>query len=178
MIQRAGVISNATGDGGMPLVDLRDVARVAVKALTEPGHIGKTYELTGPESLTGYDMAERLERVLGRPISYLPAVPAPFAVMMRVFGVPPTPREHVVKIMQMAREHRFERVHSTLAELGVGPTSYEEFLRDLVAGCTGGGNSFAAPSSVAFKVVSAVMPALMRLRFRVFGRPQRPAAKH
>lgn len=173
MIERAGVISNPTGDGGMPLVDIRDVAKVAVKAFTEAGHNRKVYDLTGPEVLTGDDMASLLERVLGRPITYLPAAPGPFAVMMRVLGVPPTPREHVVKIMRMTREHRFERVHATLAELGVTPTHYEEFLRDLVAGRTGGGNSFAAPSSPVYKIVSAVMPALLRLRFRMFGRPMR-----
>ena len=173
MIERAGVISNPTGDGGMPLVDIRDVARVAIKAFTEPGHVGKTYDLTGPEVLTGDDMAACLERVLGRPITYLPAAPGPFAVMMRILGVPPTPREHVVKIMRMTREHRFERVHSTLAELGVQPIRYEDFLRDLLAGRTGGGNSFAAPTSAIFKVVSTIMPAMMRLRFRVFGRPVR-----
>lgn len=177
MIERAGVISNPTGDGGMPLVDLRDVAQVAIKAFTEPGHSGKTYDLTGPEVLTGDDMAEQLERVLGRPITYLPASPVPFAVMMRVLGVPPTPREHVVKIMRMTREHRFERVHSTLAELGVPPTCYEDFLRDMVAGRAGGGNSFEVPSSPVFRVVSAVMPALLRLRFRVLGRPVRQARR-
>ena len=175
MIERAGVISNPTGDGGMPLVDLRDVAKVAVKAFTEPGHSGKTYDLTGPEVLTGDDMAASLERVLGRPISYLPAAPGPFALMIRLLGVPATPREHVVKIMQMTREHRFERVHSTLAELGVPPTSYEDFLRDLIAGRTGGGNSFAVPSSSMIKVLGMVMPALLRLRFWAFGRPVRAA---
>ena len=178
MIERAGVISNPTGDGGMPLVDLRDVAKVAVKAFTEPGHSGKTYDLTGPEVLTGDDMAALLERVLGRPITYLPAAPGPFALMMRLLGVPATPREHVVKIMQMTREHRFERVHTTLAELGVPPTSYEDFLRDLIAGRTGGGNSFAAPSSPMIKIVGMVMPALLRLRFWALGRPVRAAGAH
>jgi uncharacterized protein YbjT (DUF2867 family) len=170
-IEKAGVISNPTGDGKMPLVDVRDVARVAVKALTEPGHAGHTYDLTGPEALDGERMAEILTAVLGRPISFLPAAPAPFAVMMRLLGVPPTPREHVVKIMRMTREHRLERVHATLARLGVEPTTYEQFLRDLVAGRTGGGNSFEPPKGPLVALLGALLPLALRLRIRLLGRP-------
>jgi uncharacterized protein YbjT (DUF2867 family) len=172
MIEKAGVITNPTGDGGMPLIDVRDVAAVVVKALTEPEHhFNKIYDVTGPESLDGRRMAELLARVLGRPISFIPAAPVPFAVMMRVLGVPETPREHVVEIMRLTRERRLERVHDTLAQLGIPATTYEQFLRDLIAGRTGGGNSFEPPTGLAFKLVSEIMPRVMRLRFRLFGRP-------
>ena len=57
----------------MALVDVRDVARVGIKALTEPGHAGQVYDLTGPESLSMARQAELLSRVLGRTITYLPA---------------------------------------------------------------------------------------------------------
>lgn len=170
-IEKAGVISNPTGTGKMPLIDVRDVAAVVVKALTEPGHAGKSYDLTGPEALDGEQMAEILTRVLGRPISFLPAAPAPFAVMMRLLGVPATPREHVVKIMRMTREHRLERVHDTLAQLGIQATTYEQFLRDLIAGRTGGGNSFEPPNGALARVLGAVLPLALRLRIRLLGRP-------
>lgn len=174
MIQKAGVVTNPTGDGAIPLVDVRDVAKVAVKALTEPGHAGKIYDVTGPEALTGYRMAAVLESVLGRPVTYLPADHRQFEVIMHLLGVPETPREHVVKIMRMVREHRLDRVHPTLEELGIAPTTYEQYLRDLVAGRTGGGNSFEPPSSPVAKVMGAIMPHVMNLRFRLFGRPGRP----
>ena len=54
MLQKARVISFPGGDGSLPLVDEWDVAEVGVKALTEPGHTGKIYGVTGPESLTFY----------------------------------------------------------------------------------------------------------------------------
>ena len=174
MIQKAGVITNPTGAGAMPLVDVRDVAKVVVKAFTEPGHENKVYDVTGPEALTGYRMAQILENVLSRPVTYLPADPRQFEWILSVLGVPETPREHVVKIMKMTREHRLEQVHDTLEKLGIRPITYEEYLRDQVAGRTGGGNSFEAPSGAVVKVMGAVMPTVMNLRFRLFGRPDRP----
>ena len=173
LIQKAGVISNPTGDGGMSLIDVRDVAQVAVKALTEAGHEGQAYDLTGPVALTGDDMAEILERVLGRPVTFLPGDERQLKMMMNILGVSATPTEHVVKIMKMTREHRLERVHHTLAALGIQPTTYEQFVGDLVAGRTGGGKSFQPPNTAFVKALDVALPLLMNLRFRLLGRPQR-----
>ncbi|MFD1932501.1 NAD(P)H-binding protein [Nonomuraea mangrovi] len=64
---RAGEpIPNMTGRGGQGVVDPRDVARVAVEALTASAHEGRTYELTGPEVISVPEQAEQLGRVLGR----------------------------------------------------------------------------------------------------------------
>lgn len=177
MIQKAGVITNPTGDGAMPLIDVRDVAAVVVKAFTEPGHEGKAYDLTGPEALTGYRMAQILEKVLGRPVTYIPADPRQFDRIMSLLGVPEAPREHVIKIFKMTREHRLDRVHDTLEQLGIRPVTYERFLRDFVEGRTGGGNSFEPPNGGVVKVMGAVMPVVMNLRFRLFGRPDRPRGR-
>jgi uncharacterized protein YbjT (DUF2867 family) len=89
-VQRAGAISLPTGDGGMPMIDVRDVAAVAVKALTEPGHEGKVYDLTGPESLSNYQVAEIMLRVLGRPVTYIPGDERQTRWIMTVLGVPRT----------------------------------------------------------------------------------------
>jgi uncharacterized protein YbjT (DUF2867 family) len=51
-------------------VDARDNAAVAVAALTEPGHEGKVYHITGPEALTYCDVAEMLSQAIGKKARY------------------------------------------------------------------------------------------------------------
>ena len=55
------------------MVDTRDVAAVAAAALTEPGHAGAHYDVTGPEPLSYADVAAKLTSAMGRPISYVSA---------------------------------------------------------------------------------------------------------
>jgi hypothetical protein len=69
---------------------------------------------------------------------------------MSVLRVPEVPGEHVIKLFRMQREHRLEVVLPTLQELGIRPTTYEEFLRDYVAGRTTAVNPFDPPKTLAF----------------------------
>ncbi|MCP4542874.1 MAG: SDR family oxidoreductase [Chloroflexi bacterium] len=170
LLQKVGVITFPGGSGGLPFVDVRDVATVGVKALTEPGHTGKVYDVTGPETLTFYQMAEILERVLGRPVTYLPGSEALFTLILLLMGVTVAPREHLIKIARVIRDHQLEKVHPTLQELGIQPTTYEQFVRDLVAGRTGRRNPFQMPETLAFKMLRAVIPVMMQLRLRLSGR--------
>jgi uncharacterized protein YbjT (DUF2867 family) len=50
------------GDARVSIVDVRDIASIAAKALTELGHAGKTYDITGPEALTHAEMAQQLSK--------------------------------------------------------------------------------------------------------------------
>lgn len=166
LIEKAGLVSLPAGDGGIPLIDVRDVAAVAVRALTEPGHEGKAYDLTGPEAVTMYRMAEVLQSVLGRPVTYIPGTERQMKAVSWLLGVPPVPAEHVLKIFRMQREHRFEETLPTLRELSITPTTYEQFVADLVAGRTGGGNSFQPPNTTLAKALGAVMPTAAKLYLR------------
>ncbi|MFT3867676.1 MAG: NmrA family NAD(P)-binding protein [Nibricoccus sp.] len=65
-----GVYPQPIGSAGLSRVDVRDIAEVAAKALTESGHERKIYELTGPEVLTGEKCAEIWTRALGRKVVY------------------------------------------------------------------------------------------------------------
>jgi uncharacterized protein YbjT (DUF2867 family) len=70
-------------------VDVRDIAAVAVAALTGSGHSGQTYEITGPEALTFFEIAERLTAVTGRAFTYVPVTEAEFEEMLvRRWGFP------------------------------------------------------------------------------------------
>lgn len=65
--------STATGEGRVGHVDARDVAAVAAEIAASPApHVGKTYWPTGPEVLTGAEVAGVLSKVLGRPITFHP----------------------------------------------------------------------------------------------------------
>ncbi|MFE6053948.1 NAD(P)H-binding protein [Kitasatospora sp. NPDC056446] len=68
LIQAGEPIPNLTGDSRQAIVDPRDVAAVAVAAMTSDAHDGQRYELTGPELLTSADQAAILEGVLERSV--------------------------------------------------------------------------------------------------------------
>lgn len=68
----AGVLPMPGGDIREPIVDVDDIAAVAVAALTEDGHDGELYEVTGPRLLSFADMAQELSTAIGRPVQHLP----------------------------------------------------------------------------------------------------------
>ncbi len=67
-----GVLPMPGGDIAEPIIDIDDIADVVVAALTEDGHLGERYEVTGPRLMTFAEMAEVLSTTLGRPIQHLP----------------------------------------------------------------------------------------------------------
>ncbi|GAB2973320.1 NAD(P)H-binding protein [Saccharothrix stipae] len=56
------------GDGAHPFIDAQDIADVAVAALTQDGHSGVEYEVSGPEALTFGEALARIGEVSGRSI--------------------------------------------------------------------------------------------------------------
>ncbi len=81
---RAMVRREADRDG-LPAgaIDVRDIAMVAAATLTEPGHEGATYTLTGPAAITHYDIAAALTSALGRHIAFADVPPEAFAASLR-----------------------------------------------------------------------------------------------
>jgi NAD(P)H dehydrogenase (quinone) len=67
-----GVLRNAAGEGRVASVSRGDLADVAVAALTHDGHVGRTYDVTGPEAQTMNDIAQHLAVASGRRVSYVP----------------------------------------------------------------------------------------------------------
>lgn len=73
MIRDKGMFAAPIGDARVSMVDVRDNAAVAAAALTEDGHAGKTYTLTGPEALTHAEMAEKLSAATACTIAFADA---------------------------------------------------------------------------------------------------------
>lgn len=66
-----GMVYLPMKDGKLGMIDARDIVEVAAKVLTEDGHQGKAYELTGPASISFYDVAAALSKALGKEVKYV-----------------------------------------------------------------------------------------------------------
>lgn len=69
-ITKAGVYPMPLGTTGVSAVDVRDIAEAAAIALTGGGHLGKTYNLVGPDNLSGEKVASIWSEVLRKQIHY------------------------------------------------------------------------------------------------------------
>lgn len=72
-IDRSGNFYVNAGEARISMVDTRDVAAVVAVVLTEAGHSGAHYDVTGPEALSYRDVAAKLTQALGRQINYMDA---------------------------------------------------------------------------------------------------------
>ena len=84
----AGEITLPAGEVGEPFVDADDIADVATAALTEDGHAGQIYEVTGPRLLTFTDVAQEIARATGRDTRYIQIPPEAFAAGIADSGAP------------------------------------------------------------------------------------------
>lgn len=85
---RSSELALPTGDAVEPFVDVDDIADVAVAALTDDKHIGKTYELSGPRLLSFHDVVRELSAATGRNISYIPISVDDYRAALRELGEP------------------------------------------------------------------------------------------
>jgi NAD(P)H dehydrogenase (quinone) len=80
-------ISNS-GEGRVPFVAKNDCAAVAIAALTDDVHEGRTYEVTGPDLLSYREVAAIAAEIDGRPVEYVSVNDAQMAAMLAAAGVP------------------------------------------------------------------------------------------
>jgi len=83
-----GEVALPVGDVGEPFVDAEDIADVAVAALTQPGHSGQLYELTGPRLLTFAEAVAEIGRASGRVVRYVRIPVEDYAASLRGAQVP------------------------------------------------------------------------------------------
>jgi uncharacterized protein YbjT (DUF2867 family) len=119
------------GDGRVSYIDIRDVAAVAVKTLTEDGHVGKAYTLTGPEALTNKEIAQILSDELRREIRFinLPTVQLKEALLSA--GVPEWNADALLDLQRLYREGKATTVTQDVEQiLGHKAISIVQFFRD------------------------------------------------
>ncbi len=131
---KGGTIFQPAGTSKAAFVDTRDIAAVAVSALTEPGHEGKAYDITGPELLTYEDVAATFSRVLGRTVKYHDIPPSAARQAMLGMGIPEWNADGINELMDQMRSGSYATVTNVVAEIGrKKPTTLEQFVRENAA---------------------------------------------
>src|SRR5439155_13439138 len=88
-IKSQGAVYGNGGQGKMSVVDPRDIAAVAVKALTGSGHEGRAYDVTGPEALSAAEQVQILSSAIGKPLRYVDVPDAAERQNMLEMHMPP-----------------------------------------------------------------------------------------
>jgi uncharacterized protein YbjT (DUF2867 family) len=135
----AGTIADSSrffapiGEARVSAVDVRDIAGVAAVTLTEPGHEGQIYTITGPAAITHGEIAAALSAALGREVTFVDASPEMFAEGMR--GVmPPWQVDGLVEDYAAYSRGEAAEVYPTVADVtGREPLTIEQFARDYAA---------------------------------------------
>ena len=116
------------------VVDVRDVAAVAVAALTQTGHEGKTYDITGPEALTHAQMAALLSQALDRPVTFVDVPEQVFREGLRRFGMPDWQADGLIEdYAHYRRGEAAEVSHAVEKATGEAPHTFAAFSGDYKA---------------------------------------------
>jgi uncharacterized protein YbjT (DUF2867 family) len=137
VITKASVYPMPLGAPGVSAVDTRDIAEAAAIALTSDGHLGKTYNLNGPEVLSGAKVASIWSGLLGKEIRYSGEDLEVFEEQMRK-SAPSWSAFDIRTMFQGYLERGFAAedgdVEILTKLLGHPPRRYEEFARETVQG--------------------------------------------
>jgi uncharacterized protein YbjT (DUF2867 family) len=137
-IVRAGKLFSNYGDGKIPYVHPRDIAAVAVVALTSPGHEGKSYPVTGGEALGAADLARILGDAIGRKIEYVPVTDEATAQTFRSHHMPEEIVNALLPFGAIVRSGRAAEVLPTVRNvLGREPLTFAEWAREHAAAFQG-----------------------------------------
>ncbi|SFJ49852.1 Uncharacterized conserved protein YbjT, contains NAD(P)-binding and DUF2867 domains [Streptosporangium canum] len=130
----SGVVALPAGNVAEPFIDVEDIADVAVAALTEDGHAGRTYELTGPRLLTFADAAGEIAKAADREVRYVPVSAEEYADALVEHGVPADEAtmltELFTKVLDGRNAHLTDGVRLAL---GREPRDFADYARDAAA---------------------------------------------
>ena len=135
-VSARGAFSLNVGDGRLGMIDVRDIAEFAARILTDGSqhHDGKIYTPTGPQSVSFVDVAERLTRILGKPVDYLPVSDDIQRKTLLEYGIPAWIVGMLVEYSQAYAAGWGDHTTSDFADVvGHAPRSVDDFIRDHVA---------------------------------------------
>ena len=129
-----GAITLPAGDTPEPFVDVDDIADVAVAALSEDGHHGEIYEVTGPRLMTMADIAADLSAATGRDIAFVNVPHVAFIEELIKSGAP----QDVVWMLDYLFSTVLDGRNAHLSDgveraLGRKPKDFADYARDVAA---------------------------------------------
>jgi len=131
MIANEGRFFAPIGEARVSAVDVRDIALVAAAALTEPGHVGKTYTITGPASVSHAEIARAIAEAIGREVTFVDVAPEDFSGALKKLGAPTWQVEGLVEdYAHYARGEAAEALPTVREVTGSEPRDVTAFARD------------------------------------------------
>jgi len=130
----SGQITLPAGDTPEPFVDVDDIADVAVAALTEPGHTGEVYEVTGPRLMTFTDIAAELSNATAREIAYIQIPHEAFVAAVSESGAPKEVAWMLDYLFSTVLDGRNAHLTDGIKRaLGRPPRDFKDYARDVAA---------------------------------------------
>jgi uncharacterized protein YbjT (DUF2867 family) len=130
-IKDQGKIFLPMGEGKTGMIDTTDVGKVLAKVLSEDGHESMNHEITGPEILSFYEVAEIFSQGLGKQVDY---VDVPLGAYKETLGQFLTNQWHldaVIDLFKGIADGGIEEKTDTYSELmGESPKSLSEFISE------------------------------------------------
>ena len=141
----AGQIRLPAGAVRIPFVDAEDIADVAHAALTEPGHEGRRYELSGPRALTLGEVAAEISAASGRQVDYVPVSLDRHGAEAAAHGVDGEVIDFLTYLFsEVAVERNSSLTDGVRRALGREPTDFSVYARRVAA--SGAWDPASAPS--------------------------------
>jgi uncharacterized protein YbjT (DUF2867 family) len=123
-----GVIALPAGSVAEPILDVDDIADVAVAALTDDTHVNQVYELTGPRLLTFDQAAAEISAASGRRVRYLPVSAEEYRAALVAEGLPPDFAQMLTDLFTTIFDGRNESLSDGVQRaLGREPRDFAEF---------------------------------------------------
>ena len=138
-----GAVYIPFNDGKIGMIDVRDIVDVAVKVLTEDGHQGKSYNLTGPASISFHDVAAALSKGLSKQVTYVNVPLEAAREGMIGMGMSEWFADAMVGVFQTLRRYGDFTTPDVEKVTGHPARSYESFVSDFTQ-VFGGATSLAA----------------------------------
>ncbi|MFC3161603.1 Uncharacterized conserved protein YbjT, contains NAD(P)-binding and DUF2867 domains [Chryseobacterium arachidis] len=130
-IKYEGKFYGSLGNATVSAVDIRDIAGVAARVLTEAGHEDKIYNITGEQSLTHFQMAEIFSRLLEKDITYVDLNTEQMQEALKAVGFPEWQIGGLIEDYAHYARGEASEIFNTVHDITERPAiDFEQFVQD------------------------------------------------